>query len=114
MENGSLRRYRSCRISSIICQASSFLAKSYNDIIIPAVHNFWHIREHIVPSSEKKQAKIKDKETTKKEDQVALWVVRAREAAGYNILLVGKNKKMCMVLMEFNSPVLMLIETMYL
>lgn len=55
----------------------------------------WHMREHIIPSSEKKQLKIKDKETSKKEDQVALWVVRAREgqqeqvALQNNIIAIG-------------------------
>ena len=92
------RDYHQCLqlLSEVKTQLAEFGINDFLDLDI----FLWHIHEDIIPSSEKKQVRNKNKDTTNnKDDQISLWVVRAgrkgqqeKAALQNNIITIGWNE----------------------
>ena len=69
------RDYHQCLqlLSEVKTQLAEFGINDFLDLDI----FLWHIHEDIIPSSEKKQVRNKNKDTTNnKDDQISLWVAK--------------------------------------
>jgi len=92
------RDYHQCLqlLTEVKSQLAEFGINDFLDLDI----FLWHIHEDLIPSSEKKQVRNKNKDTTNnKHHQIALWVVRAgrsgeqeKAALQNNIITIGWNE----------------------